>query len=35
VITEVEVEYSEETEFEHLTVTILPDGPSIEIEDVH
>lgn len=33
--TEDEVRYSEETEFNYQTVTILPDGPSIRVEDVH
>jgi hypothetical protein len=33
VVTEVEVDYSEETEFDYQTVTILPDGPSISVED--
>jgi hypothetical protein len=33
VVTEVEVDYSEETEFDYQTVTILPDGPSINVED--
>lgn len=35
VITEVDVDYSEETEFDYQTVTILPDGPSIDVQDVH
>jgi Domain of unknown function (DUF6438) len=35
VVTEVDVGYSEETEFDYQTVTILPDGPSIQVEDVH
>jgi hypothetical protein len=35
VVTEVDVRYSEETEFDYQTVTILPDGPSIQVEDVH
>jgi hypothetical protein len=34
VVTDVEVEYSEETEFDYQTVTILPEGPQIEVEDV-
>jgi uncharacterized protein DUF6438 len=34
VVTEVEVSYSEETQFDYQTVTILPDGPSINIQDV-
>jgi Domain of unknown function (DUF6438) len=35
VVTEVEVRYDEETEFDYQTVTILPDGPSVRVEDVH
>ncbi len=34
VLTEVEVSYSEETEFEYETVTILPDGATIPVEEV-
>lgn len=33
VVTEVTVSYSEETEFGYQTVTILPDGASITVED--
>ena len=33
VVTDVEVTYSEETEFDYQIVTILPDGPSISIQD--
>lgn len=32
--TDVEVRYEEETDVEYDTVTILPDGPSIEVEEV-
>ena len=32
VITEVEVSYSEETEFDYQTVTILPEGPTITVD---
>jgi len=35
VVTEVEVSYREETDFAYKTVTILPDGPSIEVQDVY
>ncbi len=35
VITVVEARYREETDVEHDTVTILPDGPSIPVEEVH
>jgi hypothetical protein len=35
VVTDVDVEYAEETEFDYQTVTILPDGPQIEVEDVN
>ena len=35
VITDVEVRYEEITDVEYDTVTILPDGPSVEVEDVH
>lgn len=35
VITRVEARYEEETDFEYDTVTILPDGPSIPVEDVY
>lgn len=35
VITVEEVRYTEETDFEYDTVTILPDGPSIRVQDVH
>ena len=31
VITTVAVDYSEETEFEYGTVTILPDGPTVPV----
>lgn len=34
VVTDVEVSYSEEIGFEYETVTILPDGPQIPIEDL-
>jgi len=34
VVTDVEARYTEETEFDFQTVTILPDGPSIPVEDV-
>lgn len=34
-ITDVEVRYEETTDFEYDTVTILPDGPSIPVEEVH
>ncbi len=34
-ITDVEVRYEEITDFEYDTVTILPDGPSIPVEEVH
>jgi hypothetical protein len=34
VITTVEVDYIEETDFEYDTVTILPDGPSVPVEEV-
>jgi uncharacterized protein DUF6438 len=34
-VTEAEVRYSEETEFDYQTVTILPDGLSIHVQDVH
>jgi hypothetical protein len=33
VVTDVEVTYSEETEFDYQTVTILPDGPSVPVEN--
>jgi len=32
VVTDVEVTYTEDTEFEYRTVTILPNGPSIPVE---
>jgi hypothetical protein len=35
IVTETEVSYREETDFDYKTVTILPDGPSIKIEDVY
>jgi hypothetical protein len=35
VITDVKVRYEEQTDFEYETVTILPDGPSVPVEDVH
>jgi len=35
VITVVEVRYSEETDFEYETVTILPDGATVPVRDVH
>lgn len=35
VVTDVEVSYAEETELDYQTVTILPGGPSIKVEDVH
>jgi hypothetical protein len=35
VVTDVEASYSEETEFEFETVTILPDGASVPVRDVH
>ena len=35
VITDVDVEYSEETDLDFETVTILPDGPTIEVQVVH
>jgi hypothetical protein len=35
VITDIEVRYEEPTDFEYQTVTILPDGVSIPVEDVH
>jgi hypothetical protein len=35
VITVEEVRYDEVTDFEYDTVTILPDGPSIDVQDVH
>lgn len=35
VITTVEARYHEETDFEYDTVTILPDGLSIPVEEVH
>jgi hypothetical protein len=35
VITTVDARYHEETDFEYDTVTILPDGPSIPVEEVH
>jgi hypothetical protein len=35
VLTDVEVSYSEETDFDYQTVTILPGGPSIKVEDVY
>jgi hypothetical protein len=35
VVTDVEVRWSEETEFEYETVTILPDGASVPVQDVH
>lgn len=35
VITTVEARYREETDFEYDTVTILPDGASIPVEEVH
>ena len=35
VITVEEVCYDEVTDFEYYTVTILPDGPSIDVQDVH
>jgi uncharacterized protein DUF6438 len=34
VVTEVDVSYSETTEFDYQTVTILPDGGSIPVQDV-
>jgi hypothetical protein len=34
-VTDVEVSYAEETELDYQTVTILPGGPSIKVEDVH
>lgn len=34
VVTDVEVNYSEETEFDYDTVTVSPDGPSVPVEDV-
>lgn len=34
-ITVVEARYREETDFEYDTVTILPDGPSIRVQEVH
>jgi Domain of unknown function (DUF6438) len=35
VITDVEVSYAEETALDYQSVTILPGGPSIKVEDVH
>jgi hypothetical protein len=35
VITDVEARYEETTDHEYQTVTILPDGPSIPVEEVH
>jgi hypothetical protein len=35
VVTVVEARYREETDFEFLTVTILPDGVSVRFGDVH
>ena len=35
VITDVEVRYEEVTDVDYDTVTILPDGPTIPVEDVH
>jgi hypothetical protein len=35
VVTVVEARYQEETDFEYDTVTILPDGVSVPIQDVH
>ncbi len=35
VITPVEVRYREETDFEYDTVTILPNGVSVSVQDVH
>ena len=35
VITVVEARYREETDFEYDTVSILPDGPSISVQEVH
>jgi hypothetical protein len=35
VITDVEVRYEEITDVEYDTVTILPDGPSVPVQDVH
>jgi hypothetical protein len=35
VVTIVEARYREQTDFEYDTVTILPDGPSIPVQDVH
>jgi hypothetical protein len=35
VITTVEARYEEETDFEYETVTILPDGVSVPVRDVH
>jgi Domain of unknown function (DUF6438) len=34
VVTEVQVEYTEETEFDYQTVTILPDGPTVQVQDI-
>ena len=34
VVTDVEVRYEEETDFEYESVTIVPDGPSIPVENV-
>jgi hypothetical protein len=35
VVTVVEARYQEETDFEYETVTILPDGVSVPVRDVH
>jgi hypothetical protein len=35
VVTDVAARYEETTDFEYETVTILPDGPSIPVEEVH
>lgn len=35
VITKLEARYSEETDVEYETVTILPDGPSMPVQEVH
>jgi hypothetical protein len=35
VVTDVEARYAETTDVEYDTVTILPDGPSIPVEEVH
>jgi hypothetical protein len=33
VVTEIDISYSEETESDYETITILPEGPSINVED--